>query len=64
MYVISYFNESRGEWSGTGTGRFDTAEDARVRMRELSDECDRTVSFKVSTLSEILAWLPTAEFIG
>lgn len=50
QYVISYYNESLAEWTGTGTGGFTDIEDARARMRELAEECNRCVSFKLVAL--------------
>ena len=52
MFVISFFHESLGEWTGTGTGAFDTREEARTRMRELADECHHCVSFKLVKLPD------------
>ena len=50
MFVISYFNESLAEWTGTGSGGFTDIEDARKYMRKLSEECNRCVSFKIIKL--------------
>lgn len=54
MYSISFFNESLAEWTGCGEFPFTDIEDARARMRELSIECNRSVSFRI-------VQLPTAE---
>ena len=47
MYSISYFNEARAEWSSVGDFPYSDRDEARARMRELSRECNRTVSFKI-----------------
>ena len=49
-YVISYYNESLAEWTGTGSGAFKTIEHARNEMRRMAKECNHCVSFKIVTL--------------
>ena len=53
MYVISYYNEAEAQWHATGTGGFTDIDDARARMRQLSEECNRCVSFKVLAVPQI-----------
>ena len=51
QYLISYFNEAEAKWKPTGTGAFIDLDAARKRMRQLAEDCDRTVSFKLISVN-------------
>ena len=46
MYTVQYYHEDRGEWRGAGQG-VGTRKKMKQHMRNLADDCGRTVSFRL-----------------
>ncbi len=46
MYTVQYYHEDRGEWRGAGQG-LGTRKEMKQHMRNLADDCGRTVSFRI-----------------